>query len=237
VRSKPDTALADGIKREDIAAAAGGGAAAAAETVAYYYWGCDTVSALQQQSTTAAAAAAQQGTSSTYSSSSSGSGEAAKQQAAQRHSLQQQRQHRCRRMFAPVDAATAAAAMGLQAPCDSAGGSTAGDDSTWVVGIVPGPLNSSSSGARWVSSADVTGPSLRSWSQQTEQLGLVPEVKAVWWGLGDLDYVWGCAESGSRAAYKQYRRGLDQLLEGSSCKTLQKWYQNQQFTTPVVIGA
>jgi hypothetical protein len=160
-----------------------------------------------------------------------------KQQAAQMHSLQQQRQQRCRRMFAPVDAATAAAAMGLQAPFDSADGSGAGADSSWVGGTVPEPLNSSSSRAGWVSSADEAGPSLRSWSQQTEQLGLVPEVKAVWWGLGDVYDVWGCAESSSRAAYRQYRRGIDQLLEGSSCKMLQDWYEKQQFTTPVVIGA
>jgi hypothetical protein len=66
---------------------------------------------------------------------------------------------------------------------------------------------------------------------------LVPEVKAVWWGLGDVEQVWGCAEGCSRAAYQQYRRDVDRLLEGRVCSQLQDWYKEQQFTTPVVIGA
>jgi hypothetical protein len=88
-----------------------------------------------------------------------------------------------------------------------------------------------------VSSADVTGPSLHRWSQETEQLGLAPEVKAAWWGLGDVYEVWGCAEGCSTAAYRQYRRDIDALLQGSSCAALRELYEAQRFSTPVVIGA
>jgi len=88
-----------------------------------------------------------------------------------------------------------------------------------------------------VSSADVAGPSLHGWSDRAEQLGLLPEVKAVWWGLGDVYEVWSCAETGSRGAYQQYSRGVSQLLSSSCCMALRDWYQAQQFTTPVIIGA
>jgi hypothetical protein len=143
-------------------------------------------------------------------------------------------------MFAPVDVATTAAAMGLQVPAAAVAAAEAvdaGSSSSWLGGGDPNSSSRSSRGAGWVSSADVLGPSLRRWSEQTEQLGLVPEVKAVWWGLGDVEQVWGCVEGCSRAAYQQYRWDVDRLLEGRVCSQLQDWYKEQQFTTPVVIGA
>jgi hypothetical protein len=158
---------------------------------------------------------------------------------------QRQRQARVRSMFAPVDVATAAAAMGLQALAldDGAGAALSAQVSLTGQGQQQLARLCSSSGGRssrpgWVSSADVAGPSLRSWSQAAaEGAGLLPEIKAVWWGLGDAHEVWSCAEAGSRAAYQQYRRDIDRLAESSSCKMLQGWYERQQFTTPVVIGS
>ena len=221
---RPDTALADGYKHSNLATAAG------ADSVAYYYWGPAEVSAQQQQGLQGALAGSGN-ISSICSSKDPGS-----RQSAQAYLLQQQRRAR---MFAPVDAATAAAAMGMQAPGHPHASSAAGDED-WLTGPLQdsaGSYSSSGSRAGWVSSADIAVPGLRSWSEQTEQqLGVLPEVKSVWWGLGDVYEVWSRAEGCSRAAYQQYRRGIDQLLEGSSCRALQDWYEQQQFTTPVAIG-
>ncbi|WIA12381.1 hypothetical protein OEZ85_012427 [Tetradesmus obliquus] len=70
-----------------------------------------------------------------------------------------------------------------------------------------------------------------------EDVGMAPEVQALWWGLGDMYEVWAVAQQGSSEAYARYCRALQQLLDEGSCSQLQSWYDQQQFRLPVVIGA
>ncbi|KAF6261281.1 hypothetical protein COO60DRAFT_1502220 [Scenedesmus sp. NREL 46B-D3] len=148
-------------------------------------------------------------------------------QAAAAARLQRQEQRRrqsMHSMISPVNAATAAAAFGLQT----------GAQQQSLDGI---SSNSSSSHARWQSSADVAVPTLHSWAVNAEGVGLIPEVQALWWGSGDMYEVWGVAQQGSGEAYDRYCRALQQLLDDESYGQLHSWYEQQQFRLPVVIGA
>jgi hypothetical protein len=149
--------------------------------------------------------------------------------AARRQRHEQQRQRSMRSMFAPVDAAAAAAAFSLQT------GAAVG--CTVQIQRLLSDGNNNSSSASWQSSADVAIPTLQSWAAKAEDVGMVPEAQALWWGLGDMYEVWAVAQQGSSEAYARYCRALQQLLDEGSCSQLQSWYAQQQFRLPVVIGA
>lgn len=138
---------------------------------------------------------------------------------------QQQRSASMRSMFMPVDAAAAAAAFGLQ-PGVAVGLQDRNDC-----------YDSCCNSSYWQSSADMAGPSLQDWAARAEDVGLAAEVQAVWWGVGDMHEVWAVAEEGSKEAYKRYCRALWRLLEPGGCHQLRVWYEQQQFRTPVTIGA
>jgi hypothetical protein len=165
----------------------------------------------------------------------------AKEEEQQQQRRQQQRQQcqlqaRLRSMFAPVDARSAAAALGLRLPSGGGGDTAAAGDggSCWQ----DDGAAADSCCAAWQSSAAVPGPSLDAWARGADDLGLLPEIQAVWWGLGAMQDVWGDAEAGSREAYRQAQRdACDLTAEAGRCQQLAQAYQGQQFTTPVVIGA
>jgi hypothetical protein len=131
---------------------------------------------------------------------------------------QRQRVEQVRGMCAPVDAAMAAAALGITPPP--------------AVAVAADGRNNSSAGA-----AAAALPDLATWSAHAADLGMTVEVQAAWWSPCTMQEAWALGEDGSREAHIRYIASLPRLLEPGCCAALRSWYEQAMFAPPVLLGS